>query len=717
MNELFATLIAEKLHISVKQAANTLTLIDERATIPFISRYRKERTGGLNEVQIAGIADEYKRLTELDKRKQTVIATIREQNILTDDLLSLINNTWSSLELEDIYMPFKPRRRTRAQIARERGLEPLAKMIMSMRLLNPESVAERFISADVPDVETALAGARDVIAEWLNEHATTRNIVRAIYTREAVITSRLIKGKEEEGDKYRDYFDFTEPLRRISSHRLLAIRRGESEGVLRVDISPINEQHVLDRLFKYYIHVDNAAAMQVRKAIIDSYKRLLKPSVETEYAASSKERADAEAIRIFRENLRQLLLSPPLGQKRVLSIDPGYRTGCKIVCLDEQGNLLHNETIYPHPPHNDRHLSIKKVVHLVEQFDIQAIAVGNGTAGRETEQFVQNIRYDRAVQIFSVSESGASIYSASKTAREEFPDYDVTVRGAISIGRRLLDPLAELVKIDPKSIGVGQYQHDVDQTALKDALDQTVLSCVNEVGVNLNTASRYLLTHVSGVGPVLAQNIVDYRKEHGAFRSRQAMMNVPKMGVKSFEQCAGFLRVPGADNPLDNSAVHPESYVIVERMAKDLHCSVPDLLNLPAGFQEKIKLSDYVTDSVGLPTLQDIVAELGKPGLDPRSSIKVLDFDPSLKSIKDLRPGMVLPGIVTNVTKFGCFVDMGLKENGLVHISEMADQFVSDPTAIVSLHQHITVKVLEIDEPRKRITLTMKKEEESLIEN
>jgi uncharacterized protein len=705
MNSKIPALIAEKLQIAERQVVNTLHLLTDGATIPFISRYRKERTGGLDEVKISDISDEYKRLMELEKRKATIVATIEEQGKMTGELRHKIEETWSSVELEDLYLPYKPKRRTRAQIAREKGLEPLAKIVMSQRQPDPESAAERFLTDDVPSVEDALAGARDIIAEWVNENTTVRNIVRSLFERGAVISSRVVKGKEAEGDKYRDYFEVSEPLRRISSHRLLAMRRGEAEGFLRIDISP-DEGSVLDRLYRFFVKADNDAGEQVGKAVADGYKRLLKPSIETEFATLSKEKADREAIRIFEENLRQLLLSPPLGQKRILSIDPGFRTGCKVVCLDEQGNLLHNETIYPHPPQNERASAMKKLAHLVEQFNIQAIAVGNGTAGRETEQLVQGIRYDRKVQIFSVSESGASIYSASKIAREEFPGYDVTVRGAVSLGRRLMDPLAELVKIDPKSIGVGQYQHDVNQTALKGALDQTVEMCVNRVGVNLNTAGKYLLTYVSGIGSVLAQNIVNYRTEHGLFTSRKDLMKVPKMGAKSFEQSAGFLRIQGAENPLDNSAVHPESYGIVEGMARDLNCSVKDLLN-DEFLRKKLVLEHYITETAGLPTLQDILTELGKPGRDPRETIKVFEFDPSVKTIRDLREGMILPGIITNITKFGAFVDVGIKENGLVHVSQMAERFVGDPTEVVSLHQHVTVKVLEVDESRKRVSLSM----------
>ncbi|MDR0574597.1 MAG: RNA-binding transcriptional accessory protein [Tannerella sp.] len=705
MNNIIPVLIAEKLQIAEKQALNTLLLLDDGATIPFISRYRKERTGGLDEVKISDISDEYKRLLEIEKRKETILSTIEEQGNMTDELRSKIETTWSATELEDIYLPYKPRRRTRAQIAREKGLESLAKIIMSQRQADIGNIAERYLSDEVPTADDALAGARDIIAEWVNENTAARNNVRNLFEREGIISSRVAKGKEAEGDKYRDYFEVSEPLRRISSHRLLAMRRGEAEGFLRVDISP-DEERAIERLDKYFVKADNVSGEQVRLAVADSYKRLLKPSIETEFAASSKEKADKEAIRIFEENLRRLLLSPPLGQKRILGIDPGFRTGCKVVCLDEQGNLLHNETIYPHPPQHERSSAMKKIAHLVEQFNIEAIAVGNGTAGRETEQLVQGIRYDRKVQIFSVSENGASIYSASKIAREEFPQYDVTVRGAVSLGRRLMDPLAELVKIDPKSIGVGQYQHDVNQAALKSALDRTVEMCVNRVGVNVNTAGKYLLTYVSGIGAALAQNIVNYRAENGIFDSRKALMKVPKMGAKSFEQSAGFLRIQGAKNPLDNSAVHPESYGVVEQMAKDLNCGITDLL-ADESLRKKLVLERYVTETVGLPTLRNILTELGKSGRDPRETIQVFEFDPSVKTINDLREGMILPGIVTNVTKFGAFVDVGIKENGLVHISQLADRFVSDPTEVVSLHQHVSVKVLEVDPVRKRVGLSM----------
>ena len=701
------SLISKQLNIPDKQVQNTLKLLADGATIPFISRYRKEATGGLDEVQIAAIADADEKLTELIKRKETILKTIAEQGALTDDLRRKIDETWEANVLEDIYLPYKPKRRTRGQMAIERGLEPLAKIIMAQRCNDLDLQAERYLNDQVPDVKEALAGARDIIAEWINENSFARNIVRQQFTREAVITGRVAKGKETEGDKYRDYFDCHEPLRRISSHRLLAMRRGEKEGILKVDIS-VCEENVLNRLYGAFAKASNDAAEQVKLAVAEAYKRLLKPSIETEFAAASKAKADAEAIAIFVDNLRQLLLASPLGQKRILSIDPGFRTGCKVVCLDAQGNLLHNETIYPHPPRNEYAQAMRKIAHLVEQYAIDAIAVGNGTAGRETEQFVQNIRFDRDVQVFVVSENGASIYSASKIAREEFPDYDVTVRGAVSLGRRLMDPLAELVKIDPKSIGVGQYQHDVDQAALKKALDTTVESCVNRVGVNVNTASKYLLTYISGVGPQLAQNIVDYRTEHGAFASRKDLLKVPKLGAKAFEQCAGFMRIENSDNPLDNSAVHPESYPLVEQMARDVNCTVADLLK-DETLRAQIVPEKYLSDTVGLPTLKDILAELAKPTRDPRTTIQAFAFDPNIKTIDDVRAGQIVPGIITNITKFGAFVDIGVHDNGLIHISNMADHFVSDPTAVVSLHQHVQVQVLDVDVARHRIQLKLLK--------
>ena len=703
--EIFNKMIATALNIAVRQVENTLSLLNGGATIPFISRYRKEATGGLNEVQIGEIKERYDKLTEIAKRKETILKTIDEQGKLTTDLKNRIEACWDATELEDIYLPYKPKRKTRAEAARQKGLEPLATILMMQRENNLMARVRSFIKGEVKDEEDALKGARDIIAEQVSEDERSRNQLRNQFSRQAIISSKVVKGKEEEAAKYKDYFDFSEPLKRCTSHRLLAIRRGEAEGLLKVSISPDDEE-CTERLERSYVRGNNECSQQVKEAVRDAYKRLLKPSIETEFAALSKEKADEEAIRVFAGNLRQLLLAPPLGQKRVMGIDPGYRTGCKIVCLDAQGNLLHNETIYPHPPKSEHTLSARKLTKLVEQYQVEAIAIGNGTASRETEAFVTNQRYDRKLQVFVVSEDGASIYSASKIAREEFPEYDVTVRGAVSIGRRLMDPLAELVKIDAKSIGVGQYQHDVDQTALKKSLDTTVESCVNSVGVNLNTASRHLLTYVSGLGPTLAQNIVDYRAENGAFSSRKELMKVPRMGAKAFEQCAGFLRIPGAKNPLDNSAVHPESYAVVERIAKDMKCSVEDLIK-DKELRSKIDIKKYVTDQVGLPTLTDIMAELEKPGRDPRQAIKVFEFDKNVKTIDDLKPGMILPGIVTNITNFGCFVDIGIKENGLVHVSQLCRQFVSDPTTVVSIHQHVQVKVMSIDMERKRISMTM----------
>ena len=706
MHTSFHTLISQTLNIPSGQVERTIALLDEGATIPFISRYRKEITGGLNEVEIGNIKDQLDKLTELKKRKESILSSIEEQGKLTPELKKRIESSWDSTEIEDLYLPYKPKRVTKAEIARRKGLEPLAKVVMQQNTRNLSLQAESFIKGEVKNIEEALQGARDIIAEWVNENEDARNTVRNSFTYTAIITSKVIKGKEEEGAKYRDYFDFSEPLNRTSSHRLLALRRGESEGILRVSISPDTE-NCLDRLKRRFVRGRNEASEQVSIAIDDSFKRLLKPSIETEFANLSKAKADEEAIRVFAENLRQLLLAPPLGQKRVLGVDPGYRTGCKLVCLDAQGTLLHNEAIYPHPPQNEKGKAAAKVAQLVSTYAIDAIAIGNGTASRETEQFITNIRYDRKVQVFVVSENGASIYSASKIARDEFPQYDVTVRGAVSIGRRLMDPLAELVKIDPKSIGVGQYQHDVEQSALKKSLDQTVESCVNLVGVNVNTASKHLLTYISGLGPTLAQNIVDYRTEHGPFQSRRELLKVPRMGEKAFEQCAGFLRIPGGKNPLDNSAVHPESYPIVERMASDLKCTVTELIT-DKQRKKQLNLEKYVTDKVGIPTLLDIMEELDKPGRDPRQTIQVFAFDPSVKTIEDLTGGQVLPGIVTNITNFGCFVDVGIKENGLVHISELSDRFISDPTQVVSIHQHVKVKVLSVDLVRKRVQLSMK---------
>lgn len=707
--EQFSQMIATALKLPVHRVENTLKLLQGGATIPFISRYRKEATGDLDEVQIGDIHTRYEKLCELAKRKETVLSTIEEQGKLTDTLRERISNCWDATELEDIYLPFKPKRKTRAEAARQKGLEPLAMLLLMQRENNLSARVRQFVKGDVKDEEDALKGARDIIAEQVNEDERARNLIRNQFNRQAMITSKVVKGKEKEEAalKYRDYFDFSEPLKKCTSHRLLAIRRGEAEGILKVSITPDDESVCTERLERQYVHGNGECSAQVAEAVNDAYKRLLKPAIETEFSALSKEKADEEAIRVFAENLRQLLLAPPLGQKRTMGIDPGYRTGCKVVCLDAQGTLLHNEAIYPHPPKSETALAGRKLVKLVEQYKIEAIAIGNGTASRETERFVTSQRYDREVQVFVVSEDGASIYSASKIARDEFPEYDVTVRGAVSIGRRLMDPLAELVKIDAKSIGVGQYQHDVDQSKLKASLDQTVESCVNLVGVNVNTASKHLLTYVSGLGPTLAQNIVDYRTENGAFHSRKELLKVPRMGAKAFEQCAGFLRIPQADNPLDNSAVHPESYAIVEKMAKDLKCSVADLIKNKE-LRSQIDIKNYVTDTVGLPTLTDILQELDKPGRDPRQKIQVFEFDKNVQTIDDLREGMELPGIINNITNFGCFVDIGIKENGLVHISQLADKFVSDPTTVVSMHQHVRVRVLSIDHERKRIQLTMK---------
>lgn len=707
--EEFSQMIAAELKLPAHRIANTLKLLQGGATIPFISRYRKEATGGLDEVQIGDIQTRYEKLCELSKRKETVLSTIEEQGKLTPELKARISACWNATELEDIYLPFKPKRKTRAEAARAKGLEPLALLLMMQKENNLAAKVRNFVKGEVKDEEDALKGARDILAEQISEDERSRNLMRNQFQRQALIQSKVVKGKEAEeaSAKYRDYFDFCEPLKKCSSHRLLALRRGESEGVLKVTIFPEDEDMCNERLQRLFVRANNECAHQVEEALTDAYKRLLKPAIETEFAALSKEKADEEAIRVFAENLRQLLLAPPLGQKRVMGIDPGFRTGCKVVCLDAQGTLLHNEAIYPHPPKSEYAQAARKIVKLVEQYKIEAIAIGNGTASRETEQFVTSQRYDREVQVFVVSEDGASIYSASKTAREEFPDYDVTVRGAVSIGRRLMDPLAELVKIDAKSIGVGQYQHDVDQTKLKASLDQTVESCVNLVGVNVNTASKHLLTYVSGLGPTLAQNIVDYRIENGPFESRRQLLKVPRMGAKAYEQCAGFLRIPQAKNPLDNSAVHPESYPIVEQMAKDLNCTVADLIKNKE-LRSKIDLKKYVTDTVGLPTLTDILQELDKPGRDPRQKIQVFEFDKNVRTLDDLQEGMELPGIVTNITNFGCFVDIGIKENGLVHVSQLADRFVSNPADVVRIHQHVRVKVMSIDHERKRIQLTMK---------
>ena len=699
-------LISAELSIKNWQVSNVARLIDEGATIPFISRYRKEQTGSLDEVAVASVKEKLAKFEELEKRKQTVLTTIEEQGKLTPELKQRIEGCFDSTELEDIYLPYKPKRRTKATIAKERGLEPLATLIMRQLDKDIESKAERFLTDDVPTVADALQGARDIIAEWVSESEKARNVVRRHFSRFAIIKSKVVKGKETDGVKYSDYFAWEEEVRRCASHRFLAMRRGQEEGFLKVSIVPPSEP-VVEDIDKAFVKGKGEAALQVELAVADSYKRLLEPSIENEFTASLKEKADEEAIRVFAENLRQLLLAAPLGQKTVLAIDPGYRTGCKVVCLDAQGNLIHNETIYPHPPQSEQGKAMSKISALVDTYKIDAIAIGNGTASRETENLIKHTRFNREVRVFVVSEDGASVYSASSVAREEFPEYDVTVRGSVSIGRRLMDPLAELVKIDPKAIGVGQYQHDVDQGKLKAGLDQVVESCVNHVGVNLNTASKHLLNYVSGLGPQLAKNIVEFRKENGAFASRSQLKKVPRLGDKAFEQCAGFLRIPDAKNPLDNSAVHPESYGIVEQMAKDAGCSVSDLLSNES-LRKSINLNKYVTNTIGLPTLSDIMNELAKPGRDPRQGIKVFEFAEGIYSINDLVVGMVLPGIVTNITNFGAFVDVGVKQDGLVHISQMANKYVSNPADVVKLHQHVKVKVVEVDVARKRIQLSLK---------
>lgn len=702
METIYSQLIATALGFSEKQVGQTILLLDEGATIPFISRYRKERTGGLDEVQIEAIQNQYDKLKETAKRKETILHTIEEQGKLTPALRQRIQDIWDATSLEDIYLPYKPKRKTRAEAARQKGLAPLADVLMMQREEHPEKLAVRFVKGEVKSVEEALKGACDIIAEQISEDEGARNILRNAFSRQAVISAKVVKGKEDEAAKYLDYFDFAKSLKRCGSHRLLAIRRAENEGLLKVAINPDNEACV-ERLERKFVR-NTKGGKYVAEAVHDAYKRLLKPSIETEFAALSKEQADDEAIRVFASNLRQLLLAPPLGHKRVMGIDPGFRTGCKVVCLDGQGNLLHNENIYPHPPVNKPKEAFVKIQAMIETYQIDAIAIGNGTAGRETEDFLKKQTFRREVQVFVVSEQGASVYSASKMARDEFPEYDVTVRGAVSIARRLMDPLAELVKIEPKSIGVGQYQHDVDQGKLKKALDQTVENCVNQVGVNVNIAGVPLLTYISGVGPQLAQNIVNYRAEHGAFTSRKELLKVPRMGVKAFEQCAGFLRIPQSDNPLDNTAVHPESYPVVEQMAHDLGCSISELI-ADKSLRQQIDLKRYVTEKTGMPTLQDIMQELDKPGRDPRGPIECFEFAPDIHTLFDLREGMILPGIVNNITDFGAFVDIGIKENGLIHCSQLADHYVSDPHKVVSIHQHVRVQVLGVDLERKRIQL------------
>lgn len=700
-------IISRETGVQARFVENTVNLLESGCTIPFISRYRKEATGGLDEVMVAAISDVRERLLEIEKRKTTILSTIEGQGKLTPELQARIADCWVMTELEDIYLPYKPKRHTRAEVAREKGLEPLANYLMLQVPGSVERKAQGFVNAQkgVASIDEALKGAVDIIAERVSENERARNTVRGVFRRQAIIASKVVKGKEEEGQKYRDYFKFEEPLQRCASHRMLAMRRGEAEGILKISMN-VDADVCVEKLNRIYIKGNNQAVGYVQEAVKDSYKRLLAPSIETEFMAEAKARADEEAIAIFQKNLEQLLMASPLGQKRVLGIDPGFRTGCKVVCLDSEGKLLHNEAIYPHPPKNESAKAASKLLSLVKQYHIEAISIGNGTAGRETEDWVRGLLGNKNVEIYVVSEDGASIYSASKVAREEFPDYDVTVRGAVSIGRRLMDPLAELVKIDPSSVGVGQYQKDVNQSALKKSLDQTVENCVNRVGVNVNTASKHLLNYVSGLGPLLAQNIVDYREENGAFQNRKQLLKVPRMGAKAFEQSAGFLRISGSEQPLDNSAVHPESYAIVEKMAKDLKCTVKQLME-KAELRQQIKIENYVTEQVGLPTLQDIMKELEKPGRDPREPLKAFAFDDNVHELKDVRPGMVLPGIVSNITNFGCFVDVGVHTKGLVHISQMSDHFVKDPTQIVSLHQQVLVRVLEVDLQRERMSLTM----------
>lgn len=705
MNVKVIEIIAQNLGITHSQVLNTVCLLNDGATVPFISRYRKERTNNLDEVQVAQVKELNEKFAELEKRKETVLKNIEKQEKLTPELRLCIENCFNAIELEDIYLPFKPKRRTKAMVACENGLKPLAKIMMTQTERDIEFRAHSFLNDKVVSVEDALAGARDIVAEWISENDKARNIVRREFDANALIVSKVIKGKEQEAVKYSAYFDWQEPLRKCPSHRLLAMRRGENEGFLHVSITA-DREHILENLERFYVKGNTECSRQVAMAVKDSFKRLINPSIETEFANISKEKADEEAIRVFAENLKQLLLAPPLGQKRIIAIDPGYRTGCKVVCLDEQGNLLHNETIHPHRSHDDKKMASKKFTSMLEMYKIEAVAIGNGTASRETEAFIKHIRYHDNLPVYIVSEDGASVYSASSVARKEFPQYDVTVRGAVSIGRRLMDPLAELVKIDPKSIGVGQYQHDVDQNKLKTGLDSVVELCVNAVGVNLNTASQHLLSYISGLGPKLTENIIEYRKQNGAFQSREELKNVKGMGPKAFEQASGFLRIPNAENPLDNSAVHPESYKIVRQMADDLHCELNDLVQKPE-MVSKIDFQKYLSEETGWPTLNDIKTELQKPWRDPRKHIKIFEFAEGIFSITDLREGMVVPGIVNNITKFGAFVDIGVKQSGLVHVSEMAERFISDPNEIVKLHQHVKVRIKEVDVERKRIQLSM----------
>ncbi|MBK9358530.1 MAG: RNA-binding transcriptional accessory protein [Bacteroidales bacterium] len=706
--EIFSEKIAKELNLQPWQVFNTLKLMEGGATIPFLARYRKEMTGSLDEVVLAAIRDRNEQLTEIEKRRVFILSSITEQGKMTPELEKQVNDAITLTELEDIYLPYKVKRKTRATIAREKGLEPLARMIMAQAPIDPELKAEAFIDDEkaVHSTEEALAGARDIIAEWVTESKVSRERIRNLFTREAVITSKPVKGKELEGLLYQNYYESKENILKAPSHRILAMLRGEEEGFLRLSVDPDEDRaiSILDRIF---IKADNDAAHQVQLAVKDAYKRLLQPSMETEMRQLAKQKADDEAIKVFAGNLRQLLLAAPLGQKNILAVDPGFRTGCKLVCLDRQGRLLHNETIYPHPPQNEVGPAVSKVRNLVQAYGIEAIAIGNGTAGRETENFIRKIPFDRPLISIMVNESGASVYSASPVAREEFPDYDVTVRGAVSIGRRLMDPLAELVKIDPKSIGVGQYQHDVNQPALQRSLEDTVVSCVNLVGVELNTASKQILSYVSGVGPVLAQNIVEYRNQNGEFKSRSQLLKVKRFGDKAFEQAAGFLRIRNADNPLDRSAVHPESYPIVNRMAKKLGCSIEELIEKD-DLRKQIEPRDFITETAGLPTITDILQELAKPGRDPREQFDLFEFDKNINSIEDLQQGMILDGIVTNITAFGAFVDIGVHQDGLVHVSQLANRFVKDPNEIVKLTQKVRVKVMDVDVQRKRIALSIK---------
>lgn len=706
MSTTHTILITKTLNLPKNSVENTVKLLDDGATIPFIARYRKEMTGSLDEVAIGDISTHLKKFRELEKRKETILNAIEEQGALTDAIKRRIQETWDSTILEDIYLPFKKKRKTRGAAAKAKGLEPLATLLSQQKTQQIDIEAKKFLNEHVANIEEALAGARDIIAEWVNENEIARNKVRYVFKKEATIKAKVARGKQETGIKYKDYFEFEEPLNRCPAHRLMAIRRGEEEGFLRVSIKP-EEEMVLYKLEQQFVEGNGAASKEVKLAVQDSYKRLIQPSIETEFRNTTKELADKEAIGVFAENLKQLLLAPPLGELRTLALDPGFRTGCKIVCLDENGYLLQNTAIYPHPPQSDRMGAVTALKKLVQQYDIQAFAIGNGTAGRESMSLVKEIDFGRSVEVYMVNENGASIYSASATAREEFPDQDVTVRGAISIGRRLMDPLAELVKIDAKSIGVGQYQHDVHQGMLKESLDRVVESCVNAVGVNVNTASKHLLTYVSGLGPTLANNVVQFRKENGAFKNRKQLKKVARMGAKAFEQCAGFLRIKDAKNPLDNTAVHPESYPIVEKMAKDLSCSVKELISNKA-LHKELNLTTYTTDKIGLPTLKDIVKELDKPGLDPRGKAKSFEFAKNIKTINDLAEGMVLPGLVTNITNFGAFVDIGVKQDGLVHVSQIANKFVKNPADEVKLQQQVQVKILEVDIARNRILLSMK---------